>query len=430
MGNYALILVVAATFSMIVFRDRTQQNLYKSEVELVQEYNTNQAKGIAQSVAMAVGKKLNNGDTIIDVTNYTEWADMGGSYKYETVANGDTLTLTVWGKAGTIEYEQELKFKLLTADPTWSPNLPYAVFTGTEMDLTGSAKVIGHVGTNAINSGAIDLAWSTSIDSMLLIGPGGDPSSTVRQASGHNVKGGIGNLPSPGEYELPRFVEYPAKTNITSPVLTTWPNTNITLNPSDYDGSYIPSITVQSNYTLNINTGTEDRVMHVGDFNLTQGTVNVTGTGKLTLIVENDLLVQGSSQMNTSGDQENLFTYYGGSDMLDFGGATNFNGSVYAETADVHIGGSGGIQGHIITGGESVIVDGAAQANTRILYAPNATVRVDGSGRIRGAVVASRFIATGAGVVEFSSEMTSTIPELEMDPDEAGIGGYAILSWY
>lgn len=429
MGNYSLILVLSVTFAIIVFGDLTRKNLYRSEVEIVETYTTNQAKNIAQSVAMAVGKKLNDGEAVVSVPDYQDWEDMGGSYKFLTTVSGDTLTLTVWGKVDDISYEQEVIFKTLTGEPVWQPSLPYAVFTGVEMDLTGSAKVVGHVGTNATDAGAVSLDWSTSIDSSLYIGPGGDPATTVIQQSGNNVKGDLGNLPSPGEYEMPKFIDYPAKTVIRSPVLTVWPFTNITLNPSDYDGAYIPSVTVQSNYTLNIDTGTEDRVMHVGDFNLYQGTVNVTGTGKLTLIVENNLYVNGSSRMNTSGDQENLFTYYGGSNRLDFGGSTNFNGSVYAETADIHIGGSGGIQGHIITGGESVVVDGAAQANTRVLYAPNANVEVNGSGRIRGAIVAKQFIATGAGMVEFSSEMTSSIPELEME-DDGGSGGYYILSWY
>ena len=429
MGNYSLLLVLSIAFVVIVFGDITRRNLYQSDLHVVETYNRSQAKSIAQSVALAVGNTLNNGGTVTSVSNYEDWDEMGGSYKYTATTNGDTLSLTVWGKVNGVTYEQELKYKTITEEPIWQPNLPYAVFSGINMELTGSAKVIGNVGTNATGNRDVDLEWSTSIDSSLYIGPGGDPSSTVYQASGSNVKGELGNLPSPGEYELPKFVDYPAKTNIKTPVVTTWPFTNITLTPSDYDGAYIPSVTVQSNYSLTIDTGTEDRVMHVGDFNLFQGTVNVTGSGKLTLIVEDDLRVEGSSQMNTSGDQSNLFTYYGGSDALDFAGSTNFNGSVYAETADIHIGGSGGIQGHIITGGENVIVDGAAQANTRVLYAPNARVEVNGSGRIRGAIVANEFVATGAGIVEFSSEMTSQIPVLEMEEDEGG-GGYKILSWY
>ncbi|GAB5409989.1 MAG: hypothetical protein BalsKO_23540 [Balneolaceae bacterium] len=429
MGNYAIWLVLSMTLALTVFGDMTRRNLYRAQLEAVQAFESNQAKNISQAVILGVSNRLNDEEEVSNVESYIDWNTMGGSYKFNIIESGDTILIESWGKVKDIEYKQELKLLSKKTSPVWNPNLPYAVFSGNNLSLSGSAKVIGHAGTNAVGAGDVSLAWSTSIDSSLLIGPGGDPSTTVIQASGNNVGLEISNLPSPGEYELPDFIDYPAKTSVRSSVITAWPFTNITLSPSDYDGAYIPSITVQSNYVLNIDTGSEDRVMHVGDFNLTQGTVNITGTGKLTLIVEDDLIVAGSSTMNNGGNQERLFTYYGGEDGLNFAGATTFNGSVYAETADVSIGGSGGIQGHIITGGDNVTVSGAAVANTRILYAPNAHVKVTGSGSISGAIVADRFTSDGAGKVEFSTALTSELPELELE-DGGGFSGYAILSWY
>ncbi|MBO6522426.1 MAG: hypothetical protein JJ971_01250 [Balneolaceae bacterium] len=429
MGNYAIWLVLSMTLALTVFGDMTRRNLYRAQLESVQAFNANQAKNISQAVILGVSNQLNDEEDVSDVTAYTDWDAMGGSYKYTVTEIGDTILVESWGKVNNIEYRQELKLLSQNTSPIWNPNLPYAVFSGSNMSLSGSARIIGHAGTNAVGAGDVNLSWATSIDSSLSIGPGGDPSTTVIQASGHNVGLGVENLPSPGEYELPDFIDYPAKTTIRSPIVTVWPFTNITLNPSDYDGAYIPSVTVQSNYELTINTGTEDRVMHVGDFNLTQGRVNIVGSGNLTLIVEDDLVVSGSSTMNNGGTQEKLFTYYGGEDALNFAGATTFNGSVYAETADITISGSGGIQGHIISGGDNVTVSGAAVANTRVLYAPNAHVNVTGSGSIRGAIVANSFSASGAGRVEFSQALTSDLPELEVE-DGGGFSGYAILSWY
>ncbi len=429
MGNYAIWLVLGMSLALTTFGDMTRRNLYRAQLESVEAYNANQAKNISQAVIFSVSNQLNKEETVTSVNTYQEWPDMGGSYKYSVTETGDTVFVESWGKVGDISYKQELKLLSQKTSPVWQPNLPYAVFSGNNITLTGSAKVMGHAGTNAVGNGDVNLAWSTSIDSTLLIGPGGNPSTTVIQASGKNVGLGVGNLPSPGEYELPAFVEYPAKTITRSSVVTTWPFTNITLSPSDYDGAYFPSITVQSNYTLNIDTGSEDRVLHVGDFNLYQGTVNITGTGTLTLIVEDDLIVSGSSKMNTSSIQERLFTYYGGTDALNFSGSTKFNGSIYAKTADITIGGSGGIQGHVITGGNNVTVSGAAVANTRILYAPNAHVQVTGSGSIKGSIVANTFSSSGSGKVQFSTELSSELPELEVE-DGGGFNGYAILSWH
>ncbi|RNC84528.1 MAG: hypothetical protein ED557_05995 [Balneola sp.] len=429
MGNYAIWLVLGMSLALTTFGDMTRRNLYRAQLESVEAYNANQAKNISQAVIFAISNQLNDDAEVTDVSSYQEWAEMGGSYKYSITENGDTVFVESWGKVGDVSYKQELKLLSQKTSPVWQPNLPYAVFSGNNITLTGSARIKGHAGTNAVGNGDVNLAWSTSIDSTLLIGPGGDPSTTVIQASGKNVGLGVGNLPSPGEYELPAFIEYPSKTTTLSSVVTSWPLTNITLNPSDYDGAYIPSITVKSDYILNINTGSEDRVLYVGDFNLTQGTVNITGSGNLTLIVEDDLIVSGSSKMNQNGDQSRLFTYYGGEDALNFSGSTTFNGSIYAETADITIGGSGGIQGHVITGGNNVKVSGAAVANTRILYAPNADVEVTGSGSIKGAIVASTFTSSGSGEVEFSGELSSELPELEVE-DGGGFSGYAILSWH
>lgn len=109
---------------------------------------------------------------------------------------------------------------------------------------------------------------------------------------------------------------------------------------------------------------------------------------------------------------ETTFVYYRGSSTLDFAGSTTFRGGVYAQTANVRIVGSGGIQGNIITGGSSVEVFGNAEANSRVLFAPNAHVQLTGSVRIRGAVVANRFTATGNTRVFFATEFDDAFPEM------------------
>ncbi len=427
MGNYALWIVLIMTLALTFFGNQTRRNLYQAELEGLEAFNVNQAKNISQAVMLAISNQLNDSVFVSSTNDYQDWDAMGGSYRYGITAIGDTLLVESWGKVGSSEYKQELKLLGETGSTVWSPIIPYAVFSGSSITLTGSAKIKGDAGTNASGAGDVNLSWSTSIDSSLMIGPGADPSTTVFQASGKNVGQGILNLPYETKYTLPKFIEYPAKTKVLSSITTTWKNNNLVLNPSDYDGSYIPSITVASGYTINIDTGSEDRVLHVGDFLLKQGRVNILGTGNLTLIVENELTVSGSSVMNPSENYEQLFTYYEGANELSFAGSTKFYGNLYAKTADITIGGSGGIKGHIITGGSNVKVTGGSSANTRILFAPNAHVSLTGSGAIKGAVVANSFSAVGGTKVEFSSSYNSSIPELEV---ESAANGYSILYWY
>jgi len=231
-------------------------------------------------------------------------------------------------------------------------------------------------------------------------------------------------------YELPEFIEYPAKITYLPPINMTWENTGTTLSPADYDGKYIPSLNISGGWTLNIDTGSEDRVLHVGDLNIQQGHVNIVGDGKITIIAENGLEFNDSSTFNSGGNQNKVFTYYGGVDELNFAGATNFNGSVYARDADIRIGGSGGIQGHIITGGDDVTINGAAEAISRALFAPNAHVSLTGSASVTGSIISNSFSAVGNARVYFSSDFDESLDELRLEHSGEGVPQYSIRSWY
>lgn len=429
------------TFGMITYTQLVQRNLFMAETNLIEDYNASQAKNISQSIAkLAIAKVKNPGDSEftplknekIKVPNngFQEWDLMEGSYALELENIGDTvLVLQSTGKVNDETYTHRIRLR--KSDPVWNPELPWAVFAGNSIDLSGSARLKGDGGTNAIDFGAVQLDWSTRITGGLQIGPGGIALTTVNQGNilSGNVDGGISNLTQEMYYELPKFIDYPAKTNIRPTITLGWQNNGMVLNPSDYDGSYINQVNIPSNYTLNIDTGGEDRVLHVGELNITQGHLNVTGEGKLTIIAENKLKLEGSSTLNsTISAEENtdVFTYYGGTDKLKFGGATKFNSDIYAKNAEIEVTGSGGIQGHIITGGNKVTISGAADAVSRTLFAPNADVVMTGSGKLTGSIVAKTFKASGAALVDFSDEFDEELPQLESLENT----GYKIAYWY
>ncbi|MDZ7693590.1 MAG: hypothetical protein U5K69_21140 [Balneolaceae bacterium] len=108
-----------------------------------------------------------------------------------------------------------LSSEMFSNGSEWNPDLPFAVFSRSGIKLSGSASIIGHGGTNAINANAVDLSWATSIDSNLAIGPGGNPDTVVNQSNfiNGNVGLSIGNLPAPLDYPLPKFPEFPTGTN-------------------------------------------------------------------------------------------------------------------------------------------------------------------------------------------------------------------------
>jgi len=111
--------------------------------------------------------------------------------------------------------------------------------------------------------------------------------------------------------------------------------------------------------------------------------------------------------------------YYSGGTDLNFAGNTTYNGSMYIESANLRIGGSGGITGHIICGGSTLDVNGAANAYVRALYAPNAAASITGSGSISGILVASTISVTGSANITASTGWVDPVPDIG-DTEEEG----------
>lgn len=292
---------------------------------------------------------------------------------------------------------------ILTPGGSAMPPVDCAVFSLGDITLTGSSKIIGQVGTNAgadpEDKSKVDFAWSTGVyrdsehapqpDGELLIGPGGVPSNVVHAPSGSPmdkyVKAKkVQNLDKTRSYAMPEFPTYPALPNKGSYTAGWWPEPPYSITEADGDGWY-SKLTVES--TLNIYVGSGTRRIRADHLSITgSGKINIIGSGNLILYVGKFTLT-GGSKVNENGSEKRLHMYYSGTDKLSVPGDTKFRGSVFAQRASVDIGGSGGIMGHIITGGPEVNITGDASANVRVLYAPNAHVKLTGSGKVHGALI-------------------------------------------
>ncbi|MDR8392596.1 DUF2807 domain-containing protein [Aliifodinibius sp. S!AR15-10] len=437
MGRYAVILVMTMTFALIAYSSGLQSNLNTAQQQLVESYNGSQAKNIAQSTALVAIQKIRDSNdqtfqppagqtfTHPSLNSYASWDEMKGEYRVAVHNQGDTLLIVnAVARVGQQTYQVEVEMN--TSGSEWNPDLPFAVFSGSGMDLTGSSRIAGHAGTNATTANAVDLSWSTSIDSNLAIGPGGDPSTVVNQANfqNGNVGKSVTNLPTPANYELPKFPNFPPKNSIASSMhVSAWPATPPML-PSSYEGQYIPELKITGNATLTIQTSDQDRILHVGDMDIQQGHIKVEGDGKLEIFVEDKLNFNGSSTLNADRNQNKAFVYHRGTEELDFAGATNFNSGIYTREADLEITGSGGIQGNIITGGDNVTISGDAETISRAFYAPNANIELTGSAKVRGAMVAENFSASGAAQVIYEREFDSELPDLQSQQSQ-----YKISYW-
>ena len=433
MGKYALLLVSALIFSLLTYSYALKNALFQSNTRTVQSYSQNQAHNIAQSAAMvAVNSIRNEGDDsdfspgsdntfhYPSQNTFEEWGDMHGEYRLSAINQGDSLlTIQSRGKFEDTEYVVNVGL-VSTGSSGWVPNLDQAVHAENSILLRGSSSIQGDASINSINSGAVDISGGPQaiITGNLFIGPGGVASDVAPDKRSHWGGGGPGVaggdiyvMEEELEYEMPEFPAYP-NFNLTAPSVYVKGNGSATLNPSDYEGYYISEISVKSNTNLTINVGDEERTMFVGNFNIDQGHVNIVGDGKLNLYVVDDMSLGGSSSINRNGDVNNIFMFYGGQNELAFRGNTEFNGGLFAKTANVTLGGSNSLKGSLITGGSEVVIHGAAFATSRVVYAPHAEVELVGSGHIYGSVISDTFVAKGNAHVVYQEDLDSELPDL------------------
>lgn len=434
MGKYALIIVSALVFSIITYSMGLRSAMFTSTLRIVDTFSSNQAHNIAQSTMMVVMNDIREhgtdsqfmpapgGSYQFPNEGLELWNDINGSYQVVTSNSGDTLLVSI---AGSFEGRTSLaNAGLLEEIPIWNPQFTSAVHSESSIELQGSASIKGDASTNSTSVDAVVLAWSTQIDSTLFIGPGGNSDFVVDEKNhAGNVGLGVQVLGEELDYPMPLFPEYPPKDMFGTSVYVSG-STSRTLEFNEYNGLYIPEISVSGNNNLTIEVDGQS-TLHVGNFNIIQGHVHLTGSGSLTIVIEDNFTISGSSTINNSGDVSDFFINYGGTTNLSFAGLTEYNGGIFVESANVTISGSNSLKGSLISGGNNITISGAASANSRVIYAPNAHVSMSGSSVIYGSVISSSFIASGAASVQFNEVSDEDLPELT-----AGDGPvYTLLFW-
>ncbi len=292
-----------------------------------------------------------------------------------------------------------------TETPGSPEPLPDGVFATESISLKGSSQIIGNIGTNAVEAGSVDFSWSAEIEGDLWIGPDGDWTKVVtgaRPDPAENVTGEIKPLPLAKEYLLPQFPGFPALEGKEDLVAGWQSEDSCVINES---GAY-GNIDVTNELTINV--GDEDIEVVADNLSVTGSgriLVNRTGSGRLILYVIDGFELANNGKINPDGSYDDVFLYYAGGEALDFGGSTVWNGSLFAEKADVTLGGSGGMTGPIVTGGNTVNLSGNGQIDAGVFYAPNAVLKVTGSGSIRGVVISRNLELSGSARIRHNDSM-------------------------
>jgi hypothetical protein len=349
---------------------------------------------------------------------------------------------------------------------TWKPKTDViipdtAVFIKDSINLSGGAKIIGGAGTNSSAPSSINLDGGASISGDIYVGPDSG-NSTINKPNWMELDNEIIKLAQAKTFEMPEFPSFPSypipedekvhnSTNSYNVIndgslhIDSWMTDNYTLTMTE--NMQFNEIRITSNYTLNINVGDNDRAIVVNNLHLPNGKININGTGKLTIYVNNNITMGAGSVINTNDQIENshrgrdeqtrlqlikdhvkkLEVFYKGSN-LNLSGDQKIYGSLYAKNAELTLTGGSGFQGHLLLGGGEIEINGGANAVTQLFYAPNSDVIMSGGGTIKGSIIAQSYTATGGSSVTFDSLNPNDLPPILAGTSEGAYSAEDIIS--
>jgi hypothetical protein len=462
MGKYALIVLMTLLLFLSYFVLTTNKTNVSSTERNVESFQRNIGKNIANSAAQIAVSKIKDGSWSVasgseqffttGTNNFQQFNQLEGRYRIKIRNDSDIYTIKATGIGGLSDnkyakpYEVTVKLSFSTeeGEGTPSPSLPvfdHAVFANGSINLTGSSQITGNAGTNSTSATTVKFAWSTKVKGNFAVGAGGDPYSVIfsdgwGRKPEDNITGIITSLPEPRSYPLPPFPEFPTGLPNKGDFTTPWVAGETYI--INADGNY-NKIEATSGRTITIDMNGGDRILRTKILHVGEGKIvlaNASPNSRLTLYVENTFTFTGSSSINNNGSANQVHMYYAGAGKVNLPGSTSYKGSMHIKRAELEIGGSGGILGHIISGGSKVTISGAADANVRVLYAPEADVFIGGSGKVKGALIGKIISIEGAGSVTYVGNFADPMPDLdEIEPESGGgspietITGVQILEW-
>ena len=398
------------------------------------------------------------------------------------------VKFTSIGRVGNIsrKIKRDLMFKYVKGEGGSGFTVNKSVMVKDTFTLKGSAKVLGApISTYSTESGAIDLAWSTSVPGIEI--PVGTEKLDIVKAPNnlHNIitSGGINGIvhnakvydfpsitmpvyPHPSTLSrLPRLVIQHTQWNSTELVDSQgnftqrdcWMLDNRTYTlPDTSVGYYVPRFSTSCQVDFTFDVGNSDKFLVVDELRL-DGFINVVGNGTLTIYVRGNTQSTATSNeshrlsfgytsnksLGRASDPSKLMIYVDpiyvrksqGNRVTYENLEVKFNGnapyylSIMAANLNIELGGSGQIHGYVVTGGDSIKFVGNSNAAVALYYAPNAHVSVAGSAKVNGAVLANSFEAVGSGTVNYQDVQFENFPFEVLNPITGGHGsGNPILS--
>ncbi|MGE7689423.1 hypothetical protein ACQKMI_09440 [Lysinibacillus sp. NPDC097214] len=164
------------------------------------------------------------------------------------------------------------------------------------------------------------------------------------------------------------------------------------------NNSYIKNVSINSNLTLTIDVGNQNRTLVIDHLNASNGHIQIKGTGKLNLLVKNDLSIVN---LYSSKERRPFDTtvYYEGLSAIDV--SKKFESNLYVKNSAVSISSDGHISGNLlIASNKTMEVSGNTMFGNEdhhsVILVPNASLNFSGSSQIFGTVIGNKIDAVGS----------------------------------
>jgi len=433
MGKFALLIVLSLIIAFAVYNASINDRSMNTLLRNVETYNLNQAQNIAQSAANVLLSKVvdpDNTEFLVDkdkikyfpenASDYFQWEDLNGQYRFQIENKGDSLLLlTSTGKVGDSSYSVMVT---VDVEKETAPEFTYAAFADETIKL-GGGFIKGDVATNSVAKDAVDISGGGIIDSVVYIGPGGDP-GTVVKAETDAISGEIKNLSKPIYYPIPVFPDFPQSGDNQG---TLQVDKKVVMQPVQFHNLYFEEIDIAKDDTLVLHIGAEDRTLHAETVSISGGKLTLIGTGSLTFYVYDEFKMTSGASFVIPDTQLESMVYVKGNKRVEMSGGSYMQSSIFSEAGEIRSGGGGAVDhpmGHLITGGSSVEVTGGGNVFYRVIYAPNAHVKFGGGTTASVAVVSRRLELSGGSNLTHPGSIED-FPDFT-DPDDVV---YTIKSW-
>lgn len=170
--------------------------------------------------------------------------------------------------------------------------------------------------------------------------------------------------------------------------------------------------------TTNLDIGNNVVNLYTDNLNISEGYINITGSGKLNIFVKDSISIGGGSTIKNNGNPNNLTIYYAGNrgwNPVTLANHIFIEGSFFAKESNLHIDGSATISGNITTGGKNVIIDGGSNNLGKYIIAPDAHVQFNQN--FSGVIICDTFTASGNSQIKYAPSIVPPpfLPDIQPD---------------